>query len=60
MSSPSDYADILKLYEETFGEPPIITGGSLWSKTSIIERLLDAIDSGKPFLDVPIPAGTLV
>ena len=55
-----NYEDVVNLYIEAFGEAPEITGGSLWDSGSIIERLLDAIDSGVPFVDSTVPDGALI
>jgi hypothetical protein len=54
----NEYDDIVAMYVEVFKEPPVITGGSLWQSSVLIERLLDAIDTGVPFVDTPVLEGT--
>lgn len=55
----NEYDDIVAMYVEKFGEPPVITGGSIWQSDALIERLLDAIDTGEPFVDTPVDIGSL-
>lgn len=58
--NPLDYKDVISLYVATFGQEPEITGGSFFNSLQIIERLIEAIDTGKPFKDEPLPDGALV
>lgn len=55
-----NYKDIVQLYKEKFGEEPLITGGSFWQSDKIIDRLIDAINTGVKFEDVKVPDGALV
>lgn len=59
MIALNEYDDVVAMYVEKFGAPPVVTGGSIWSKVSISERLLDAIDTGVPFVDTPVNADDL-
>ena len=59
MIAVNEYDDIVAMYVKKFGTPPVVTGGSVWQSNTIIERLLDAIDSGEPFVDTPVPDDVL-
>lgn len=58
--NPLDYKDVIALYVETFGKEPEITGGSFFNSLQIIEQLIEAIDTGKPFKDEAVHDGALV
>jgi hypothetical protein len=60
MADALKHSDIVALYRDTFGKDPEFTGGRMWSPGEICAALLDAIDSGEPFVDEPVTPGVII
>ena len=52
--------DINKLHEEVFGVAPVITGIEFPQEESLTDKIIDAINSGKPYVEEEVPDGTLI
>ena len=57
MAKVLTYKDVVQMHVDTFGVEPVITGINFWESDNIIEALLDAIDSGKPYVEDEVPEG---
>ena len=57
---PLDLQDVLKMHRELFGVEPVITGIEFFNDTPLIERILNAIEAGTPYIEDEVPDGTLI
>lgn len=53
-----NYEDVVTLHVETFGVPPVTTGMGYALGTPLIDRVVNAITSGVPYIEQPLPEGT--
>lgn len=49
------YQDVVNFHVEVFGVEPVITGALFWESDTLIERILDAIDKGEPYVEPAVP-----
>jgi len=54
------YQEIVQEHIDVFGVEPVITGASRWDNVPLSDRILEAIESGKPYVEEAIPEDTLV
>jgi len=52
----ADAQDLLRLYRRVFGEDPQITGAD-WTD-DYMEKVIEALDTGVPIKEAPVPKGT--
>jgi hypothetical protein len=46
--------DIIDLHVKTFGVEPVVTGWT-WDSGDFIDRVMDAIDKGEPYVEPEVP-----
>ena len=49
--------DVVELHKEKFGQYPVITGIRFNGSGDTIDRIIDAIASGVPYIEQPPPKG---
>ena len=54
------YQDVVNLHVEVFGVEPVITGALYWESDTLIDRILDAIDKGEPYVEPDVPDDMVV
>lgn len=54
------YQDVFKMHVEEFGVEPVVTGANFWESDNIIEFLLEAIDSGVPYVEDDVPKRIII
>lgn len=52
-----EYADIVQLHIDKFGVEPVITGLRFAISDQIEDLILEAIDSGVPYVEQDVPDG---
>jgi len=49
--------DIFRIHKEVFGADPVITGACCFQSEKIIDRVIDAINKGIPYVEPEVPDG---
>jgi len=57
---PLEWKDVVRMHVEKFGVEPHITGINAMSGDSVIERVMDAIEHGKPYIEEEVPKDVLI
>ncbi len=52
--------DIIDLHVKTFGVEPVTTDMMMWEASSFIDRVIDAINKGEPYIDPEVPDGVVI
>ena len=55
-----DMQRLIQLHIEKFGVEPVITGARRFDDSLITERIANAIESGKPYIEPPVEDGVLI
>ena len=56
-----DMQGLIQLHIKKFGVGPVITGARRFdNSSSITERIANAIESGKPYIEPPVEDGVLI
>ncbi len=51
--------DIIDLHVKTFGVEPVVTGAMVWESDMFIDRVIDAINKGEPYIEPEVPFGVV-
>ncbi len=51
--------DIIDLHVKTFGVEPVVTGAMVWESDTFIDRVIDAINKGEPYVENKVPKGVV-
>lgn len=54
-----EFEDIVQLHVEKFGVEPVVTGENFANSEKIIDLIIDAINSDKPYVENDLPDGVL-
>lgn len=57
MAENLDAENIYDLHLEVFGVEPVVTGINYAESGSLVERLIEAIQVGVPYVEQPVPEG---
>lgn len=52
-----NFEDVVQLHIDTFGVEPEITGVNYWESDILVERLVEAINSGVPYVEKEVETG---
>jgi len=58
MPTALKYQEIIQMHVDMFGIEPIVTGANYWDDDPLTDRVLNAIDSGQPYIEDTVPKGT--
>lgn len=54
-----EFEDIVQLHVEKFGVEPVFTGENFANSEKIVDLIIDAINSDKPYVENDLPDGVL-
>tara|TARA_R110002167_G_scaffold243472_1_gene448964 strand:+ start:680 stop:862 length:183 start_codon:yes stop_codon:yes gene_type:complete len=57
MAENLEVENIYDLHLEAFGVEPVVTGINYAESGSLVERLIEAIQVGVPYVEQPVPEG---
>jgi hypothetical protein len=55
-----DYAEAVRIHLEKFGVEPVVTGSMFFDPDSAVIRIMDAVSSGKPYVEDTVKSGELI
>ena len=51
--------DVIDLHVKIFGVEPVVTGIRMWEADTFIDRVMDTIDKGEPYVENKVPKGVV-
>ena len=55
-----DYKKAVQLHIDKFGVEPVITGINFWESDKTLERILESIEKGDPYVEDEVPPGASI